>query len=128
MVSRLQADNQRLSLNQKQESSHHQDDNSGLNSFDAEIIQKFRNQIEEQRNEMREQNKMLQERDRDIDANMAQMEILKHQAFEARKRSKLLNCQVKTLCDERADFLAKIQDQQMSIISLKKKVIFTCLL
>jgi RILP-like protein 1 len=51
-----------------------------------------------------------------------EMEQQKNQNSEIKKRSKSLQNQIKTLFEERADFLAKIQDQQREMTTLKEKL------
>lgn len=46
----------------------------------------------------------------------------KHQNVEIRKRLKMLQMQIRNLCEERADFLATLQDQNREIITLKRKI------
>lgn len=41
---------------------------------------------------------------------------------ESRKRQKMLQVQVRTLVEERADFLAQLQDQHREIVGLKKRL------
>lgn len=50
------------------------------------------------------------------------MERLNNSGRESRKRQKLLQVQVRSLVEERADFLAQLQDQHREIIALKKRL------
>lgn len=50
------------------------------------------------------------------------MERLRNSGRESRKRHKLLQLQIRSLVEERADFLAQLQDQHREIISLKKSL------
>lgn len=50
------------------------------------------------------------------------MERLTNAGRESRKRQKLLQVQVRSLVEERADFLAQLQDQHREIISLRKRL------
>lgn len=117
MVSRLQTENQRLSQETKGKSS----STEALN-FDSGLIQKLEEQVSKQRNEIKQKNCEIQEKVELIEQNLAEIEQQKHQNVEVKKRSKLLQTQVKTLCEERADFLAKIQDQHREMVTLKKKL------
>lgn len=50
------------------------------------------------------------------------MDRVTNSSRESRKRQKLLQVQVRTLVEERADFLAQLQDQHREIIGLKKRL------
>lgn len=50
------------------------------------------------------------------------MERLKTSGRESRKRQKLLQLQIRSLVEERADFLAQLQDQHREINQLKKSL------
>lgn len=50
------------------------------------------------------------------------MELLKSSNRDARRRCTMLQTQIKTLCEERADFLAHLQDQGRDINQLRKKL------
>lgn len=117
MVSRLQTENQRLSQETKGKSS----STEALN-FDSGLIQKLEEQVSKQRNEIKQKNCEIQEKVEVIEQNLAEIEQQKHTNAEVKKRSKLLQNQVKTLCEERADFLAKIQDQHREMVTMKKKL------
>lgn len=51
-----------------------------------------------------------------------QIERLTNSGRESRKRQKLLQVQVRSLVEERADFLAQLQDQHREILSLRKRL------
>lgn len=51
-----------------------------------------------------------------------QAERLKASERDTRRRHKLMQAQVKTLCEERADFLAQLQDQCREINQLRKRL------
>lgn len=51
-----------------------------------------------------------------------QAERLKASERDTRRRHKLMQAQVKTLCEERADFLAQLQDQSREINQLRKRL------
>lgn len=51
-----------------------------------------------------------------------QLERFKASGRDTRRRCTMLQTQVKTLCEERADFLAQLQDQQRDINSLRKRL------
>lgn len=117
MVSRLQTENQRLSQETKGKSS----STEALN-FDPGLVQKLEEQVVKQRNEIKQKNSELQEKIEFFEHFAVEMEQQKNQNSEIKKRSKSLQNQIKTLCEERADFLAKIQDQHREMTALKKKL------
>lgn len=51
-----------------------------------------------------------------------QLERLKTSGRESRKRQKMLQLQIRSLVEERADFLAQLQDQHREIVSLKNRL------
>lgn len=51
-----------------------------------------------------------------------QLERLTNAGRESRKRQKLLQVQVRSLVEERADFLAQLQDQHREILTLRKRL------
>lgn len=86
------------------------------------MIQKLKEQVDKQRNEMKQKDRDVQEKTEKMDHFAVEIEQFKHQSQESKKRFKTLQHQVKTLCEERADFLAKIQDQHKEMIILKKQL------
>lgn len=52
------------------------------------------------------------------------MERLKSSGFESKKRQKLLQSQVRTLLDEKADLLVQVQDQNREIAVLRRSLGF----
>lgn len=51
-----------------------------------------------------------------------QLDRLTNSGRESRKRQKLLQVQVRSLVEERADFLAQLQDQHREIIAMKRRL------
>lgn len=86
------------------------------------MIQKLKEQVDKQRNELKHRDKELLEKTEKVDQFIVEIDQLKHQSQESKKRFKTLQNQVKTLCEERADFLAKIQDQHKETMILKKQL------
>lgn len=98
-------------------------DNHNLSiTADGQILQKLQAQIDKQRDELRKKEKEIQEKSDHIDQLNTQMERLKNAGRESRRRLKVMQVQVRTLCEERADFLAQMQDQHREIVSLKKRL------
>lgn len=78
--------------------------------------------IVKQKNEIREQSNELNEKTSAIEQYKADLDVQKHQNVEIRKRLKMLQMQIRNLCEERADFLATLQDQNREIITLKRRI------
>lgn len=52
----------------------------------------------------------------------SQVERLTSSSRELRRKHKSMQSQVRTLCDERADFLVQLQDQQRDISALRQRL------
>lgn len=89
---------------------------------EAQVMTNLTLQLERQREDIKAKDRELISQARDIEQMTAQVERLKHAAKETKKRQKMLQAQIRNLCEERADFLAQIQDQHREIISLKQKL------
>ncbi|KAJ8967013.1 hypothetical protein NQ314_003130 [Rhamnusium bicolor] len=118
MVSRLQEENRRLL---KEQSPNHT--YSPLPpSADSDMLQRLKDSLEKQRDEIRLKEKLLQERSCDVDNLKSQVERLTNTSRELRRKHKSMQAQVRTLCDERADFLVQLQDQQRDISALRQRL------
>lgn len=122
MLNRLQSDNLRLSQEQKLKDKSSDIFFSDSSCYEDGMIQKLKEQVDRQRNDMKQKDRDIQEKTERMDQYLVEIEQFKNQNHESKKRFKLLQSQVKTLCEERADFLAKIQDQHREMISLKKQL------
>lgn len=122
VVSRLQADNLRLSQEQNEKQVSSEELLAGFGKFEDGIIQKLKEQVDKQRNEIKQKNKEIQEKFENAEQHLTEIEQIKHQSSETKKRSKVLQNQVQTLCEERADFLVKLQDQHREMVTLKKQL------
>lgn len=119
---RLQSDNLRLSQEQKQHKDTSSDALPDTTKYEDGMIQKLKEQVDKQRNELKQKDRELIEKTEKVDQFVVEIDQLKHQSQESKKRFKTLQQQVKTLCEERADFLVKIQDQHKEMIILKKQL------
>lgn len=115
----MQADNQRLSQQKQEEGSFTEQIDTDI---DDDVIHKLKEQIDKHRNEIKQKNREIQGKIETIDQKQVELDFVKQQNCEIKKKSKLLKNQVKKLCDERANFLAKIQDQHCLILSFKKQL------
>lgn len=138
MVSKLQEEKRRLL---KEHSPNHTPSNL-TPTTENDILQRLKNSVEKQRDEIRFKEKLLQEKNGDVDNvrkscfNLillvfyilthfqlkTQVERLTNSSKELRRKHKSMQYQVRTLCDERADFLVQLQDQQRDISALRQRL------
>jgi predicted RNase H-like nuclease (RuvC/YqgF family) len=57
-----------------------------------------------------------------MDTMRSEVDRLKNCSIESKRKSRIVQSQIRTLCEERADFLAKIQDQHREMMTLKKQL------
>ncbi|XP_074026771.1 rab interacting lysosomal protein like isoform X2 [Leptinotarsa decemlineata] len=118
MVARLQEENKKL----MKEQSPNYTLSQLTPSADGDILQKLKDSLEKQRDEIRLKEKMLLEKNTDVDNLKTQVERLTNTSRELRRKHKSMQTQVRTLCDERADFLVQLQDQQRDISALRQRL------
>uniref|UniRef100_A0A6P7F6H7 RILP-like protein homolog isoform X2 n=1 Tax=Diabrotica virgifera virgifera TaxID=50390 RepID=A0A6P7F6H7_DIAVI len=118
MVSKLQEENRRLV---KEQSPNHTPANL-TPTTENDILQRLKDSVEKQRDEIRFKEKLLQEKNLDVDNLKTQVEKLTSSSKELRRKHKSMQNQVRTLCDERADFLVQLQDQQRDISALRQRL------
>lgn len=88
----------------------------------SDMLQKLQLSLEKQRDEIRAKEKLLQEKCYDMEKMKTQVDRLTNSSRELRRKHKTLQNQVRTLCDERADFLVQLQDQQRDITALRQRL------
>ncbi|KAH8357934.1 hypothetical protein KR200_001376 [Drosophila serrata] len=89
---------------------------------DTQVLQRLKEQIYKQRDELKQRERELQDKYSELEHLNIQAERLKGSERDTRRRHKLMQAQVKTLCEERADFLAQLQDQSREINQLRKRL------
>lgn len=89
---------------------------------EAQVIQNLTQQLEKQRDELKAKDREILEQSTELDQLTIQTDRLKNAGRESRKRQKILQMQIRTLCEERADFLAQMQDQHREIVTLKQRL------
>ncbi|XP_055696370.1 RILP-like protein homolog [Lutzomyia longipalpis] len=127
LVSRLQDENKRLATQLRSgcdtdSGVDFQMDSAAGQSGDFQLLQQLRSQVEKQRNELLRKDMELEEKTVDIDGLNVQIERLKTSGRETRRRLKVVQLQVRSLCEERADFLAQLQDQHREIVALRRRL------
>lgn len=123
LVSRLQEENRRLAKENVSNLQQSGDLTSSSEvSTDGAVLQRLKDSLEKQRDEIRTKDKLLQDKCCDIDILRSQVDRLTVSSKELRRKHKSMQMQVRNLCDERADFLVKLQDQQRDITALRKRL------
>ncbi|GLV36799.1 Rab interacting lysosomal protein like [Carabus blaptoides fortunei] len=93
-----------------------------LNAESGIMLQRLQTIIDKQREELRVKERHLQDKISDIENLKLQVERVTGSNRELRRKHRSLQSQVRTLCDERADFLVQLQDQQRSISALRQRL------
>ncbi|XP_026465845.1 RILP-like protein homolog [Ctenocephalides felis] len=118
VVNRLQEENKRLS--QAKAGAEVKEQTAETSSADGQMLQRLRNLVDKQRDELRKKDNELQKQATDIENLTSQVDRMNSAAKESRRRQRLLQAQVGALCEERADFLARLLDQNREIGTLRK--------
>ncbi|XP_055613940.1 RILP-like protein homolog [Uranotaenia lowii] len=134
VISRLQSENRRLTKSQNIEqvitkhsnidstNADHHSNNSFCANCDSSNISKLKIKINEQNDEIKFKDREMEDKISEINNLFLQIERLKNTLSECRRRQKLTQNQMITLFEERADFLAQLQDQHHELITLRKKL------
>ncbi|KAF5284118.1 hypothetical protein FQR65_LT00118 [Abscondita terminalis] len=121
LVSRLQEENRKLV--KVQGASHESEVVSLADAIGhGDMLQKLQTSLEKQRDEIRSKEKQLQDKCYDVEKMKSQVDRLTNSGRELRRKHKTLQNQVRTLCDERADFIVQLQDQQRDIGGLRQRL------
>ncbi|KAL5277951.1 RILPL1 family protein [Megaselia abdita] len=89
---------------------------------DSNVLQRLKDQLHKQREEIKSKTEEIEESRNIIDTTNIQIERLKTSNADLRRRYKSIQDQIKILYEERADFLAQLQDQQHEIHVLRKRL------
>ncbi|GJQ85388.1 hypothetical protein Trydic_g10162 [Trypoxylus dichotomus] len=119
VVSRLQEENRKLS---RQDVKPIQEAQNDISNSDGIMLQRLQASFEKQRDELRLKDKLLQEKCNDIEMLKLQVERLTGTSRDLRRKHKSLQLQIRNLCDERADFIVLLQDQQRDITYLRQRL------
>lgn len=121
VVSKLQDENRRLA--KVQDSSQNVEVSvSESNSESGIMLQRLQTIIDKQRDELRIKDRSLQDKISDIEHLKMQVERITVSNRELRRKHRSLQGQVRNMCDERADFLVQMQDQQRNITGLRQRL------
>ncbi|XP_025837561.1 RILP-like protein homolog isoform X3 [Agrilus planipennis] len=119
LVSKLQEENRKL---KSQDNSQFNDINTIEQTMASDMLGKLQASIDKQREEIRQKERQLEEKNAEVENFKTQIEKITTSTRDLRRRHKTLQNQVRTLCDERADFLVQLQDQQRDITALRQRL------
>uniref|UniRef100_A0A182MJA3 RH1 domain-containing protein n=1 Tax=Anopheles culicifacies TaxID=139723 RepID=A0A182MJA3_9DIPT len=97
---------------------------SSMSAPEAGVVKKseYKIQLSQLEEKLKRKEMELCEKMAEIESLSSQNDRLKKVVSESRRRQKLSHNQIITLCEERADFLAQIQDQHHEIKSLRMQL------
>ncbi|XP_017790484.1 PREDICTED: RILP-like protein homolog isoform X2 [Habropoda laboriosa] len=119
MVTRLQEENRRLS-EALQETRN--DTFTASQEVDVAVLQHLRSMIDKQRDQIRARDKELLQKNMEIENLTAQVEKLGVVGRELKRKQRQAQMQARGLVEERADFLAQLQDQNRELINLRARL------
>ncbi|XP_074095696.1 rab interacting lysosomal protein like isoform X1 [Cotesia typhae] len=126
MVTRLQDENRRLAEALQESRNDSQD--SGKQSFtasqevDITVLQRLRSMIDKQRDQIRARDRELSQKNLEIENLTIQVEKLSAVGRELKRKQRQAQMQSRGLVEERADFLAQLQDQNRELINLRARL------
>lgn len=126
MVTRLQEENRRLAeaLQESSDSqySSKQTTITPSQEVDIAVLQHLRSMIDKQRDQIRARDRELSQKTAEIENLTAQVEKLTVVGRELKRKQRQAQMQARGLVEERADFLAQLQDQNRELINLRGRL------
>ncbi|KAK0087455.1 hypothetical protein PV325_000954 [Microctonus aethiopoides] len=129
MVTRLQDENRRLAEALQESRSDSQDSGKqSTNPFtasqevDIAVLQRLRSMIDKQRDQIRARDRELSQKNLEIENLTVQVEKLGSVGRELKRKQRQAQMQARGLVEERADFLAQLQDQNRELINLRARL------
>ncbi|XP_034948870.1 RILP-like protein homolog isoform X2 [Chelonus insularis] len=124
MVTRLQEENRRLAeALQESRSDNHQDSAfTASQEVDIAVLQRLRSMIDKQRDQIRARDRELSQKNMEIENLTVQVEKLSTVSRELKRKQRQAQMQARGLVEERADFLAQLQDQNRELINLRARL------
>ncbi|XP_058805522.1 RILP-like protein homolog isoform X2 [Phymastichus coffea] len=123
MVNRLQEENRRLATAVQENRS--DSDDSGFTSgqeVDIAVLQRLRTMIDKQREQIRSRDRELSQKSAEIENLNNQVDKLTVVGRELKRKQRQAQMQARGLVEERADFLAQLQDQNRELINLRARL------
>ncbi|XP_018315811.1 RILP-like protein homolog isoform X1 [Mycetomoellerius zeteki] len=127
MVTRLQEENRRLaeSLHESRSDSQYSSKQTTITAsqeVDIAVLQHLRSMIDKQREQIRARDRELSQKTAEIENLSAQVEKLTVLGRELKRKQRQAQMQARGLVEERADFLAQLQDQNRELINLRGRL------
>lgn len=127
MVTRLQEENRRLaeSLHESRSDSQYSSKQTTITAsqeVDIAVLQHLRSMIDKQRDQIRARDRELSQKTTEIENLSAQVEKLTVLGRELKRKQRQAQMQARGLVEERADFLAQLQDQNRELINLRGRL------
>ncbi|XP_020293122.1 RILP-like protein homolog isoform X2 [Pseudomyrmex gracilis] len=119
MVTRLQEENRRLAEALQESRS---DTITASQEVDVAVLQHLRSMIDKQREQIRARDRELSQKTAEIENLTAQVEKLTVLGRELKRKQRQAQMQARGLVEERADFLAQLQDQNRELINLRGRL------
>ncbi|XP_033329257.1 rab interacting lysosomal protein like isoform X2 [Megalopta genalis] len=119
MVTRLQEENRRLAEALHESRS---DTFTASQEVDVAVLQHLRSMIDKQRDQIRARDKEMAQKNLEIENLTAQVEKLGVVGRELKRKQRQAQMQARGLVEERADFLAQLQDQNRELINLRSRL------
>ncbi|XP_018315820.1 RILP-like protein homolog isoform X2 [Mycetomoellerius zeteki] len=119
MVTRLQEENRRLAESLHESRS---DTITASQEVDIAVLQHLRSMIDKQREQIRARDRELSQKTAEIENLSAQVEKLTVLGRELKRKQRQAQMQARGLVEERADFLAQLQDQNRELINLRGRL------
>ncbi|XP_011350255.1 RILP-like protein homolog isoform X2 [Ooceraea biroi] len=119
MVTRLQEENRRLAEALQESRS---DTITASQEVDVAVLQHLRSMIDKQRDQIRARDRELSQKTAEIENLTAQVEKLTVLGRELKRKQRQAQMQARGLVEERADFLAQLQDQNRELINLRGRL------
>ncbi|KAL6257140.1 RILP-like protein homolog isoform X1 [Pogonomyrmex barbatus] len=127
MVTRLQEENRRLAeaLQESRSDSQYSSKQTTITAsqeVDVAVLQHLRSMIDKQREQIRARDRELSQKTAEIENLSAQVEKLTVLGRELKRKQRQAQMQARGLVEERADFLAQLQDQNRELINLRGRL------
>ncbi|KAL7288085.1 hypothetical protein TKK_0017873 [Trichogramma kaykai] len=125
MVTRLQEENRRLATviqESRSDVDHEKQAVPTSQEVDIAVLQRLRSMIDTQREQIRSRDRELSQKSTEIENLTNQVDKLTVVGRELKRKQRQAQMQARGLVEERADFLAQLQDQNRELINLRARL------
>ncbi|OXU28085.1 hypothetical protein TSAR_013884 [Trichomalopsis sarcophagae] len=126
MVTRLQEENRRLAAAVQETQSDSEESTkqtfTASQEVDIAVLQRLRTMIDKQRDQIRSRDRELSQKNEEIENLNNQVDKLSVVGRELKRKQRQAQMQARGLVEERADFLAQLQDQNRELINLRARL------